>query len=378
MCFQNLVRQEYGLQNGSGCMARRGENIYKRKDGRWEGRYKCGFNSDGKAKYRSVYAHTYQEIRDKLQKLKSTVVNFVSSGKTTVKELSEEWLRAVRLKVKTSTYACYNMKFIKHILPVFGGMLYEKLTVDGIHEFIENKLKEGLSVKYVSDIIIVFKSMAKYISRIHGYANLLENVILPKNEKNEMKLLSKSEQKELCRFVMNKPDSAKIGVLLSYYAGLRIGEVCGLKWCDIDFNKKILKVNRTVQRVYENNFARLIIDTPKSRSSVRKIPLPQFITDILIKFKGFNSEFVLSGTEKPVEPRTMQYRFKSLLKKANLPSVNYHSLRHMFATNCIELGFDVKTLSEILGHSTVETTLNRYVHSSIERKTACMNLFKIA
>lgn len=325
-----------------------------------------------------MYAHTYQEIRDKLQKLKSTVVNFVSSGKTTVKELSEEWLRAVRLKVKTSTYACYNMKFIKHILPVFGGMLYEKLTVDGIHEFIENKLKEGLSVKYVSDIIIVFKSMAKYISRIHGYANLLENVILPKNEKNEMKLLSESEQKELCRFVMNKPDSAKIGVLLSYYAGLRIGEVCGLKWCDIDFNKKILKVNRTVQRVYENNFTRLIIDTPKSRSSVRKIPLPQFITDILIKFKGFNSEFVLSGTEKPVEPRTMQYRFKSLLKKANLPSVNYHSLRHMFATNCIDLGFDVKTLSEILGHSTVETTLNRYVHSSIERKTACMNLFKIA
>lgn len=325
-----------------------------------------------------MYAHTYQEIRDKLQKLKSTVVNFVSSGKTTVKELSEEWLRAVRLKVKTSTYACYNMKFIKHILPVFGGMLYEKLTVDGIHEFIENKLKEGLFVKYVSDIIIVFKSMAKYISRIHGYANLLENVILPKNEKNEMKLLSESEQKELCRFVMNKPDSAKIGVLLSYYAGLRIGEVCGLKWCDIDFNKKILKVNRTVQRVYENNFTRLIIDTPKSRSSVRKIPLPQFITDILIKFKGFNSEFVLSGTEKPVEPRTMQYRFKSLLKKANLPSVNYHSLRHMFATNCIELGFDVKTLSEILGHSTVETTLNRYVHSSIERKTACMNLFKIA
>ena len=359
-------------------MARRGENIYKRKDGRWEGRYKCGFGSDGKAKYRSVYAHTYQEIRDKLQKLKSTVIKFVSSGKTTVKELFEEWLRAVKLKVKTSMYACYNMKFIKHILPVFGGMLYEKLTVDSMHEFIENKLKERLSVKYVRDIIIVFKSMAKYVSRIHGYANPLENVILPKNEKNEMKLLSKSEQEKLCKFVFNKPDNTKLGVLLSYYAGLRIGEICGLKWCDIDLNKGILKVERTVQRIYENSSTRLIIDTPKSRSSVREIPLPKFLIEILRKFKADDLAYVLSGTDKLIEPRTMQYRFKALLKKANLPSINYHILRHMFATNCIELGFDVKTLSEILGHSTVETTLNRYVHSSMERKTACMNLLKAA
>ena len=357
-------------------MARRGENIYKRKDGRWEGRYKCGFNSDGKARYRSVYAVTYQEVKEKLTKLKLSVTGFVSSGKRTIKELFEEWFRAVRLKVKTSTYACYNMKFIKHILPAFGGMLYDKLTVDSIHEFIENKLKEGLSVKYVSDIIIVFKSMSKYVSKIHGYTNPLENVILPKSEKNEMKLLSKSEQEKLCQFILDKPDNTKMGVLLSYYTGLRIGEVCGLKWCDIDLNKGILKVERTVQRIYENGSTRLIMDSPKSRNSVREIPLPQFVADILRKFKGFDSEFVLSGTEKSVEPRTMQYRFKSLLKKANLPSVNYHSLRHMFATNCIELGFDVKTLSEILGHATVETTLNRYVHSSMERKTACMNLLR--
>lgn len=357
-------------------MARKGENIYKRKDGRWEGRYKCGFNSNGKVKYHSVYAATYRKVREKLLKLKLSVVSFVSSGKTTVKELFDEWLKAVRLKVKTSTYACYNMKIIKHILPAFGGLAYDKLTVDSIHEFIESKLKEGLSVKYVSDIIIVFKSMAKYISRIHGYANPLENVILPKSEKNEMKLLSKLEQEKLCQFVLDKPDNTKIGVLLSYYAGLRIGEVCGLKWCDIDFNNGILKVERTIQRIYENASTRIIIDSPKSRSSVRKIPIPKFLLDILKKFKSFDSVFILSGTEKPVEPRTMQYRFRSLLKKANLPSVNFHSLRHMFATNCIELGFDVKTLSEILGHATVETTLNRYVHSSMERKITCMNLLQ--
>lgn len=355
-------------------MARRGENIYKRKDGRWEGRYKCGYNDSGKALYCSVYAQTYQEVREKLQKCKLSVVNFISSGKRTVKELFEEWLSDIRLKVKSSTFSCYNMKVIKHILPVFAGLVYDKLTVSSVHDFIKSKLNEGLSAKYVSDIIIVFKSMAKYISKIHGYANRLENVMLPKKERNDMQLLSKSEQEKLRKFVMNKTDNTKLGVLLSYYTGLRIGEICGLKWEDINFDKCTLKIKRTVQRIYEKDSTKIIIDSPKSKSSLRTIPIPKFLLDILKTFKTFDSAFILSGTDKIVEPRTMQYRFKSLLKKANLPSVNYHSLRHMFATNCIEIGFDVKTLSEILGHATVETTLNRYVHSSMERKTACMNL----
>ena len=374
----DFKQSEIWSVNGRDDMPRRGENIYKRKDGRWEGRYKCGYDDIGKACYRSVYAKSYQEVREKLQKLKSAAVDFVSSGKRTVGELFSEWLTAVKLKVKTSTYACYHMKVIKHILPIFGGLAYEKLTVSSIHDFIQGKLKDGLSAKYVSDIIIVFKSMAKYVSKIHGYANPLENVVLPKKEKKAMKLLSKSEQEMLCRFVLDKTNNTKLGILLSYYAGLRIGEVCGLKWSDIDLNKSILKVERTVQRIYENGSTKLIIDTPKSRSSVRDIPLPKFLTEILRKFKYDDSVYVVSGTEKLIEPRTLQYRFKALLKKADLPSINYHSLRHMFATNCIALGFDVKTLSEILGHATVETTLNRYVHSSMERKTACMSLFKAA
>ncbi len=357
-------------------MARRGENIYKRKDGRWEGRYKYGYNDSGKARYHSVYASTYQEVREKLQKFKSTVINFVSSGKRTVKELFEEWFSAVRLKVKSSTFSCYHMKVVKHILPVFGELVYDKLTVDGVHNFIKTKLDEGLSSKYVGDIIIIFKSMAKYISRIHCYVNRLENVILPKKEKNDMKLLSKSEQEKLSKFAMNKTDNTKLGILLSYYTGLRIGEVCGLKWEDVDLNKCTLKIRRTVQRIYEKGSTRIIIDSPKSKSSVRTIPIPNFLIDILKVHKVSDAVFVLSGTDKLIEPRTMQYRFKSFLKKANLPSVNYHSLRHMFATNCIEIGFDVKTLSDILGHATVETTLNRYVHSSMKQKMACMNLLR--
>ena len=121
-----------------------------------------------------------------------------------------------------------------------------------------------------------------------------------------------------------------------------------------------------------------MITEPKSQSSVRTIPIPRFLMEMLCKAKSSSECFVLSGNNKPVEPRAMQYRFAKILKKVNLPSVHFHSLRHAFATNCIALGFDVKTLSEILGHSSVEITLNRYVHSSMDRKRAYMGLLKWA
>lgn len=271
------------------------------------------------------------------------------------------------------------MKADKHILPQFGDMRYDNLTVQTLHNFIEKKLKTGLSTKYVSDIIIVFKSMAKYISRVYGFRNPIADVVLPKTQKKEMNLFSDIEQKELCEYLLKSTDNTSIGVLLSLYTGLRIGEVCGLKWSDIDFEKSILTVRRTVQRIRTGmHGTKLIVDNPKSRSSQRAIPIPAFIMDILRKFRKCGEAYILSGSEKIIEPRTMQRKFKSILKKAELPSINYHSLRHMFATNCIQLGFDVKTLSEILGHASVETTLNRYVHSSMERKTQCMNLLKIA
>ncbi len=359
-------------------MPRKGENIYKRKDGRWEGRYKIGYNDSGTVKYRSVYGKTYQEVKLKLAEFKAIPIPQNSSGKLTVKELFEEWLSAVKFKVKESTYANYRMKADKHILPEFGGLRYEQLTVQMLHSFIESKLKIGLSAKYVSDIGIVFKSMAKYISRVHGFRNPLADVILPKTEKKEMNLFSDSQQKQLCNYLLKYPGNTSVCVLLSLYTGLRIGEICALKWNDIDFEKSILTVRRTVQRIRTGHGTKLIVDTPKSRSSQRSIPIPAFIMDILRKIRKSNSFYILSGAEKVTEPRTMQRKFKSILKKAELPSINYHSLRHMFATNCIRIGFDVKTLSEILGHASVETTLNRYVHSSMERKTQCMNLLNIA
>ncbi len=225
-------------------MPRKGENIYKRKDGRWEGRYKVGYNDMGTAKYHSVYGKTYQDVKIKLTALKAAPAPTNSSGKLTVKELFEEWLSAVRLKIKESTYANYRMKADKHILPEFGGLRYEQLTVQMLHSFIESKLKSGLSAKYVSDIVIVFKSMAKYISRVHGFRNPLADVILPKVTKTEMKLFSDTQQKQLCRHLLKNTDNTSIGILLSLYTGLRIGEICGLKWGDIDFGKAHIPMQR--------------------------------------------------------------------------------------------------------------------------------------
>lgn len=356
-------------------MARRGENIYKRKDGRWEGRYKCGFTSDGKAKYHSVYGHSYAEVKTKLAPLKIAATTVTTSCHLTVKTLFDEWLSAVKLRVKSSTYANYQMKIEKHILPAFSGLHYESLTVQLLHAFIDDKLTSGLSPKYVSDIIVVFKSMAKYIAKVHGVRNILSDVVLPKFTHEEKELLTSIQQQKLCKYLLSNLNKTSLCVLLSYYTGLRVGEVCGLMWSDIDFDKRFLTVRRTVQRIRANNSGtQLIVDTPKSRMSQRSIPIPTFLMKILRKLRSINNYYILSDSIRVIEPRTLQNRFKSILKKVDLPPVTYHSLRHMFATNCLQAGFDIKTLSEILGHASVQTTLNRYVHSSMERKAYCMSL----
>ena len=361
-------------------MARRGENIYKRKDGRWEGRYKAGYDENGKSKYRSVYGKTYQAVRELLTSIKTEPAVYQKAGKLTVKELFKEFMAGVKLRVKESTYANYRMKADKHILPEFGGVRFEHLTTKMLHAFIQKKLNSGLSAKYVSDIVIVFKSMAKYISMVHGFQNPIINVVLPKVQKKEMHLFSEEQQKTLCSYLVQNQNSTSLCILLSLYTGLRIGEVCALRWSDIDFEKSILTVSKTVQRIQakeEGHSTRLVIGTPKSQTSLRSIPIPSFLMHMLKQMKNIPESYVLSGTDRVSEPRTMQYRFKAILKKTELPDINYHSLRHMFATNCIRIGFDIKTLSELLGHNAVETTLNRYVHSSMERKTECMNLLQL-
>lgn len=356
-------------------MARIGENIYKRKDGRWEGRYLIGRKKDGKSKYRSIYGKSYDEVRSKMKFYKDETTVYSGKCELTVNLLFEEWVNAICNHVKESTMANYKMKYEKHLRPYFGNSVCDKITSIKVQEFITAKMQSGLSVKYVSDIVVILKSMFKYASQEYSIYNPISNVRMPRKKRAEVAILSKSQQKVLQNYIYFNQSNTTLGIALSLYTGLRIGELCSLKWSDIDLQKRILTVNRTIQRIRCDDRAaktKLIITEPKSISSQRSIPIPNCLISFLQSLKKKKTDYVISGTSIPIEPRTMQYRFKIILKKANLPSVHFHALRHMFATNCVELGFDVKSLSEILGHSSVEITLNRYVHSSIQRKMEFM------
>lgn len=364
-------------------------SIYHRKDGRFEGRI-ADISADGSKKYISVYGRTVEEAEAKINAIKSHNQAFLASrmggnnGELTIRTLFYNWLEVAAIRVKESSLANYRMKIEKHIIPNFGDLLCCELTVEMVQSFISEKLKCGLSPKYVADIVILMKSVFRHASRTRGLPNPLEYVELPKRKSTEVKLLSRNQQKTLQTYLLNNMSLSSLGILLCFYTGLRIGELCALKWADIDFENGVINVSRTIQRIQNSGRngikcgTKLIITEPKSASSMRKIPIPDVILPYLLKYKSEAEFFVLSGSIKPVEPRVMQYRFAAVLKKADLPSVHFHALRHMFASNCIAYGFDVKSLSEILGHSSVDITLNRYVHSSMEQKRKFMSKLNFA
>ena len=352
-------------------------NIYHRKDGRWEVRIALGTDENGKRKYRSIYAKTREEAEYKLLLTQQDEPDSYHVTEMTVSELTAEWMHQAQIRLKESTIANYRMKTDKHILPAFGDMQCCQLTCRKVYDFIEKKLSEGLSPRYVSDMIVLMKSIFRYASREYHIRNVLDGITLPKCKKNETVLLSADQQKRLKAYVSANQSLAGLGVSLAMHTGIRIGELCALQWGDIDLEKCVLRVSKTMQRIQTQGGekrTKLVITAPKSISSVREIPIPASLLPMLRSFAGNADCYVLSGSKKPVEPRTMQYRFAKLLQNADLPSVHFHSLRHAFASGCIALGFDVKTLSEILGHSSVELTLNRYVHTSMERKRQCMAL----
>ncbi|MBP3854875.1 MAG: site-specific integrase [Ruminiclostridium sp.] len=357
------------------------KNIYKRKDGRYEARMPLGKDENGKRRYRSYYGNTVEEAEFKLLAEREPVVVPASLTEMTVKELTLEYISAIRPRLKESSEVNYRMKAEKHIIPAFGNMNCCLLKANDVYAFIEDKLKSGLSARYVTDIIVLLKSIYRYAARVYGISNCLEGIVMPKRTKPEIILLSKSEQARLMAYLNEDFDLNALGIALSLYTGIRIGELCALQWKDVDLTNRTITVRKTVQRIknYDGKSkTKLVITEPKSASSVRVIPIPDFLVAMLERFKDSAEKYVLSDNCKPVEPRTLQYRFAAILKKANLPSVHFHSLRHAFATNCVALGFDIKTLSEILGHSSVEITLNRYVHSSLDRKRACMDMVKWA
>ena len=376
-------------------MARTGENIYKRKDGRWEARYIVSYKENGKAQYKSLYARTYSEVKSKLLKAQTKNQFSLTEGKAKDTEKYEywldEWLRVKKMSVKESTYIRYKNSIENHIKPELGKYPINKISTPLIEKFISNKLQNGkvdgsggLSLKTVSDILVVIKETFKYAQSFGVIGICSFDWVTLKKNNQEMRVLSILEEQQLLAILLKDFDLYKLGVFICLYTGIRIGELCALQWKNISLNEKTMKIEKTMQRLQRDDNdslqkTRIIVTEPKSFAALRTIPLPDFVIETITPFVSSPNSYVLSGECKVVvEPRTMQNRFKSYLYEVQINDANFHSLRHTFATKCIEAGFDVKTLSEILGHSSVKIKLDKYVHSSMQLKRSNMEKLKPA
>lgn len=342
-------------------MARRGENIYKRKDGRYEGRYIKYYDMNGKAVYGYVYSRTYSEIKDLLAKCRIGQRPEKSGSNTKLSDWLNVWIKSQAF-LKPTTKRVYMSHIENQIIPKIGSISLKRLSAEILQNFV-NEL--NLSVATIKTVFSILKS-ALSAAEDRGYIiNIWSKVKVPKKTADIVRVLTENEQQKLEQILNDKED---IGIWICLYTGLRIGEVCALKWDNVDFDTATITVAGTQTRA-ENGIE---ITSPKSESSKRKIPIPAFLMDKLNSISRAN-EYVLSKKCKPYDVRTYRRHFKKLLKTAELPDIKYHSLRHTFATRALEVGMDYKTLSEILGHSTVSITLDLYAHSLDEHKKRQMS-----
>lgn len=274
-------------------MARTGENIYKRKDGRWEARYIVSYKENGKAQYKSLYARTYSEVKSKLLKAQTKNQFSLTEGKAKDTEKYEywldEWLRIKKMSVKESTYIRYKNSIENHIKPELGKYPINKISTPLIEKFISNKLQNGkvdgsggLSLKTVSDILVVIKETFKY-AQSFGVIGIcsFDRVTLKKNNQ-EMRVLSILEEQQLLAILLKDFDLYKLGVFICLYTGIRIGELCALQWKNISLNEKTMKIEKTMQRLQRDDNdslqkTRIIVTEPKSFAALRTIPLPDFV-----------------------------------------------------------------------------------------------------
>lgn len=365
-------------------MPKRGENIRKRKDGRWEGRIKLECSNDGKSKYKSIYGKTYIEVKRRMAASKKENAFVRTERKEiTYGEILEHWQKANKIKHKTATNIKYDYMIDKHIKPILKDVKLGKINTGMLNDFLLDKLyngridnKGGLSPSYVRTMMIIINSSLVY-SYEQGYSNFIRaKVPLPPIPKEDPKILSMTEQKKLEQYIIDNLTPTNIGIMIALRTGLRVGEICALTWSNIDFDSRTLHVGNTIVRTNSKGDFNcpFIIDKPKTLTSIRDVPISDFLVNLLQKIKcNSKSEFVVSEKATFISPTTFEYRYHKTLRLSGIKDINFHGLRHTFATRCIEAGIDDKTLSEILGHSNVSITLNTYVHSSLELKRQQMD-----
>ncbi len=390
-------------------MGKRGENIRMRKDGRWEARVVTGLSATGKTEFKYLYGRTYQEARRrKLDFLltqsypelanesqrftqRENIVDTDTYEKAADKEalvlfqdVAYGWLSAKKLTVKESTYSYYTVMLNNFLIPEFGDLQLSKITSEMLSSFLlslkDRERKCGgktLAPKTIGDLKTILEQVLNYAKD----QNMIQNVpSCPPVSRRQtaIRVLSMNEQRLVEQEALKEDTTFTLGVLLSLYGGLRIGEVCALKWENFDFQNGTVRIDKTASRIVniENGKpagTKIVIGSPKTECSLRTIPLPETVLSYFSARRRSGSVYLLTGTKKLMEPRACLARYKRFLKRAGVADNTWHCLRHTFATRCVENGVDTKSLSEIMGHSDVKITLQRYVHPSMETKKEQVN-----
>lgn len=300
----------------------------------------------------------------------------------TIREIAVAWKEYKRPYVKQSTMAAYLLILENHLLPAFGEK--DSLPEQTVQSFVLKKIECGLSIKSIKDILIVLKMVMKFGVK-NEWMNYYEwDIKYPTNSANkELEVLSVSNHRKILDYIQSHFTFTGLGIYISLSTGLRIGEICALKWNDINITEGTITVSRTIERIYmvegEKKHTELVISSPKTKNSCREIPMSKELLAIVKPLKKIvNDDFyVLTNDEHPTEPRTYRNYYNGLMEKLGIPRLKYHGLRHSFATRCIEAGCDYKTVSVLLGHSNISTTLNLYVHPNMEQKKRCITkMFK--
>ena len=296
----------------------------------------------------------------------------------TIREIAAAWKEYKRPYVKQSTMAAYVLILENHILPTFGED--NSLPEQSVQAFVLHKIESGLSTKSVKDILIVLKMVMKFGVKKEWMTYYEWDIKYPPSSENKvLDVLSVTNHRKILNHIQSHFTFMGLGIYISLSTGLRIGEICALKWSDINVTDGILTVNRTIERIYiiegEKKHTELVINTPKTKNSCREIPMNKELLGMLKPMKKVVNDdyYIQTNDERPTEPRTYRNYYKRLMEKLDIPKLKYHGLRHSFATRCIEVGCDYKTVSVLLGHSNISTTLNLYVHPNMEQKKRCID-----
>lgn len=298
--------------------------------------------------------------------------------KTTFSKVAELWKADKKQYVKKSTYAAYALLIQSHLLPEFGGQ--DEIFEEDVQSLVNQKLESGLSQKTVRDILVVLKMILRFGAKRGYWPSRQIDIIFPtERERRDIEVLTLANQRQLMSYVKEHFTFLNLGIFICLNAGLRIGEVCALQWDDIDVASGVIHIGKTIQRIYlvdgQEKYTELIIDKPKTKNSFRDIPMTQDLLSLIRPLKKIvrGDYYVLTNSAAPTEPRTYRTYFNKLQKELGLPKMRFHGLRHSFATRCIESKCDYKTVSVLLGHSNISTTLNLYVHPNMEQKKKCID-----